>query len=270
MEVSIRHKGEIDGFARVTRPPGRRIHRVVDTRGAHAYALGYWGMVGWKMKILIELSTPLTVVVTSAWDSFMSIVVVGSAEFVVNIQPDLFWNCATRSLSGKMVQGEDAAMSLLRAPRWGLSVGHPCLGTVDVTLDLPKTDRVVSFQAEVERRLLPRLPSRLESSFRPQVYNTDCRLASCHQCYPGRWSTGISFSILCSRSLPLPLVPFVDRCLAHELCLGLSLLLPWASRSSLPRRGPCLAGRSSKVACAIIYGEGNGGGGEGGRTCRAS
>lgn len=44
-------------------------------RETHAYALGYWGIVGWKTKILMELSTPLTVVVTSAWDSLMSMVV---------------------------------------------------------------------------------------------------------------------------------------------------------------------------------------------------
>lgn len=31
-------------------------------------------MVGWEIKIRMELSTPLTVVVTSAWDSLMSMV----------------------------------------------------------------------------------------------------------------------------------------------------------------------------------------------------
>lgn len=71
----------------MTKPHGRQIHKVLDTRGgAHAYALGYWGMVGWKRKILMELSTPLTVVVTSAWDSLMSMVAGESSRYVENIQ----------------------------------------------------------------------------------------------------------------------------------------------------------------------------------------
>lgn len=37
-------------------------------------------MVGWKAKILMELSTPSTVVVTSAWDSLMSMVAIGSLD----------------------------------------------------------------------------------------------------------------------------------------------------------------------------------------------
>jgi hypothetical protein len=49
-------------------------------RGADAYALGYCGMVGWKINILMELSTPLTVVATSAWDSVMSMVPIGSPK----------------------------------------------------------------------------------------------------------------------------------------------------------------------------------------------
>lgn len=72
---------------------------MIDTRGrAHAYALGYWGMVGWKVKILMELSTPLTVVVTSAWDSLMSMVTGESSGYAVNIQSALIWECATTPL----------------------------------------------------------------------------------------------------------------------------------------------------------------------------
>lgn len=74
----------------MARPGGSRVHRVIDMRGAHAYALGYWGMVGWKTKILMGLSTPLTVVVTSAWDSVISMFAVGSSGYVLDIQPDLF------------------------------------------------------------------------------------------------------------------------------------------------------------------------------------
>lgn len=51
-----------------------RFKRGTCERETHAYALGYWGIVGWKTKILMGLSTPLTVVVTSAWDSLMSMV----------------------------------------------------------------------------------------------------------------------------------------------------------------------------------------------------
>lgn len=88
------------GVVRMTKPHGRKIDKVIDTRErAHAYALGYWGMVGWKIKILMELSTPLTVVVTSAWDSLMSMVAGGSSRYVVNFQYDLIWDCATTPLS---------------------------------------------------------------------------------------------------------------------------------------------------------------------------
>lgn len=99
MSVSIRSKRETDDLARMTHPHERHIQGVMDTRGAHAYALGYCGMVGWKTKILMELSTPLTVVVTSTWDSLISIVAGGISRYVVNIQPDLLPNCATTSLS---------------------------------------------------------------------------------------------------------------------------------------------------------------------------
>lgn len=55
-------------------------------------------MVGWKTKILMELSTPLTVVVTSAWVSLMSIVAIGSlsVSFV-----DIFNLC--KNVSVRMV-----------------------------------------------------------------------------------------------------------------------------------------------------------------------
>lgn len=38
------------------------------------YALGYEGMVGWKTKILMGLSAPSTIVVTSAWVSLINMV----------------------------------------------------------------------------------------------------------------------------------------------------------------------------------------------------
>lgn len=153
MSVSIRNKGKTDELVRMTRPYGRRIQGVMDTRGAHAYALGYCGMVGWKTKILMELSTPLTVVVTSAWDSLISIVAGEVSRYVVSIQPDLLWNCATTvSVGGwpevRMLRcrcGSPAVGTLW----WGI----PAWGTGDVTIDLLKMDRVVSFRAEVEQAL---------------------------------------------------------------------------------------------------------------------
>lgn len=96
-------------------------------RGAHAYALGYWGMVGWKTKILMGLSTPLTVVVTSAWDSLMSIVAVGSSGYVQDNPAWIVFDLCKGVSDGAAAEGDDATMSLLQPrgggdSRWGTPV----------------------------------------------------------------------------------------------------------------------------------------------------
>lgn len=72
-------------------------------------------MVGWKTKILMELSTPLTVVVTSAWDSLMSMVAIGSPVYFVRGYIQLVQECLCRERD----QGEDTVKLVVEAPRWG-------------------------------------------------------------------------------------------------------------------------------------------------------
>lgn len=71
----------------------------------------------------------------------------------LNAQPDLLWNCATNVSVGGL---PDVRMLRCRcgSPAVGtLWWGIPAWGTGDVTIDLLRMDRVVSFRADVEQAL---------------------------------------------------------------------------------------------------------------------